>query len=146
VLGWALIALAVVLLIAFVGSRWKRLEVRWTLGASSRRVIIGGGTAGYYWMNSLEPAGVDFDSSPSPRWHLWSWWWDDAPKGWSPPRLQCGGPLWPAVVVLGAGGVGLVWWGRRVRLGEGVCARCGYEVRGLSVCPECGARTRATVD
>lgn len=39
-----------------------------------------------------------------------------------------------------------VWWGftrhRQLRrLRRGACARCGYEVGVLAVCPECGART-----
>jgi hypothetical protein len=141
-LGAAAVVAGCVLAVVFVGSRWKRLEVRWTLGPS-QRVVVGGGTIGYYRLGFVEPPGVELDDSPQPQWHLWYWWWETAPKGWTPMSLQCGGPLWPAVVVMLAGGFGLVRWGRRAGRLAGVCARCGYDVRGLSVCPECGASAGA---
>lgn len=55
-------------------------------------------------------------------------------------------PIWAGligdVVVLGAGAAGIVWfvkWNvRSVRRFRGRCEGCGYEVRGLAVCPECG--------
>jgi hypothetical protein len=41
-----------------------------------------------------------------------------------------------AVVLAGAAGV-MLWWGRP-GFGPGQCGRCGYDVLGLEVCPECG--------
>lgn len=54
-------------------------------------------------------------------------------------------PLWIPAVLFGAG----TWWGLRGRwTGVGVCAQCGYDLKGLSdgesgtgVCPECGRAT-----
>ena len=49
-------------------------------------------------------------------------------------------PLWPVPVAF----AGIAWYaGRRIkRLRRDVCAKCGYDTRGLAagaVCPECGA-------
>lgn len=55
-------------------------------------------------------------------------------------------PLWMPGVGFGLAGVS-VWLRRRYRSrskGSGVCAKCGYSLRGLtnSVCPECGTSFR----
>lgn len=53
-------------------------------------------------------------------------------------------PLWPVAIVLGLGAAGLWWWaGKHVRPGH--CAACGYDVRGLQKCPECGGLVKGVV-
>jgi hypothetical protein len=58
-------------------------------------------------------------------------------------------PLWPGFLVDTAfwGGAAFVVWSvrggagfvrRGVRRRRGRCVRCGYELKGLAVCPECG--------
>jgi hypothetical protein len=48
-------------------------------------------------------------------------------------------PLWPWAVLTLAGAAGL-WWRLPKTVGEGCCARCGYDLRGIrgDKCPECG--------
>lgn len=55
-------------------------------------------------------------------------------------------PVWPGFAVCSvfwAGVVGVVWYvpgmvRGAMRQRKGLCGRCGYEVRGLASCPECG--------
>lgn len=49
--------------------------------------------------------------------------------------LLVGGVLWLLVV-----GVPWAWSAVRAhrRLRRGLCTRCGYDMRGLALCPECG--------
>jgi hypothetical protein len=55
-------------------------------------------------------------------------------------------PLWPGFLVDTAfwGGAAFLVWSvpgfvrRGVRRRRGRCVRCGYELKGLAVCPECG--------
>lgn len=51
-------------------------------------------------------------------------------------------PWWAlAVLGLAPAGAGGLWraWRRWRRPGKGSCAACGYELKGLARCPECGA-------
>jgi hypothetical protein len=56
-------------------------------------------------------------------------------------------PLWPGFLVDTAfwGGAAFIVWSvpgfvrRRARRRRGRCVRCGYELKGLAVCPECGS-------
>lgn len=58
-------------------------------------------------------------------------------------------PVWPGFAVCSvfwAGVVGVVWYvpgmvRGAMRRRRGLCARCGYELRGLDACPECGTST-----
>lgn len=60
-------------------------------------------------------------------------------------------PVWPGFAVCSvfwAGVVGVVWYvpgmvRGAMRRRRGLCARCGYEVRGAERCPECGVPTGA---
>jgi len=75
------------------------------------------------------------------EWHLEDW---QLQFGTSRSRLVAI-PLWWGVA--GAGVPVAVAWGvrwlparrRGMRRARGMCWRCGYEVGGLGVCPECGA-------
>lgn len=52
-------------------------------------------------------------------------------------------PLWCPLVLLAIPVTGMLWRGpfaRWNRTRRGLCPRCGYDVRGASVCPECGFR------
>ncbi len=70
------------------------------------------------------------------------------PRSGIMPRLPIR-PAWPGFALntllfgTAAGGamlaVGSAW--RRRRRRRGLCVRCGYDVVGLAVCPECGAET-----
>lgn len=59
-------------------------------------------------------------------------------------------PVWPGFAVCSvfwAGVIGAVWnvpgmVRGAVRRRRGLCAKCAYELRGLSACPECGTVTR----
>ncbi len=66
----------------------------------------------------------------------WRWWprivRRGGPYGWT---MEVFVPFWPLVV--GVGGF-VVWVYRWPRLGPGRCPRCGYDLRGLAACPECG--------
>jgi len=86
------------------------------------------------------------------------------PPGYWPP-LNKGKRVWPGAVTMQAVGPWDAWWGlafdawqgwaltlllpaawvvawgrRRVRVGEGLCTGCGYDLRGNTsgACPECG--------
>lgn len=43
-------------------------------------------------------------------------------------------PLWAPLLALGA----LAWRSRPRRVHPGCCQHCGYELRGVTLCPECG--------
>jgi hypothetical protein len=70
-------------------------------------------------------------------------WWSKIP--WERPLLPVT-PLWPGFLVDTAfwGGAAFVVWSvpgfvrRGARRRRGRCVRCGYELKGLAVCPECG--------
>jgi hypothetical protein len=47
-------------------------------------------------------------------------------------------PLWMVWAPMTAAAVWM--WSRRPRYGPGRCAKCGYEMAGLTGCPECGDR------
>lgn len=70
------------------------------------------------------------------------------PRGGIVPRLPIR-PAWPGftlnTLIFGAAACGVMLaagsaWRRR-RRSRGLCVRCGYDVVGLAVCPECGAET-----
>jgi hypothetical protein len=72
--------------------------------------------------------------------------------GKSPYRALPIEPIWPQFAACVATWSGLswaVWHGARlvrswVRRHRGVCVRCAYELRGLQICPECGASVSST--
>jgi hypothetical protein len=51
--------------------------------------------------------------------------------------LAVNGAVFGAVVFVGASAPGMLRG--RLRARRGACVRCGYDLRGLSACPECGA-------
>ncbi len=83
------------------------------------------------------------------RWRWPQWlpeWWDPSTfngPGWYLQSWELTLPLWPVPVAFSA----MAWYaGRRIkRLRPHVCAKCGYDTRGLAAgvpCPECGGATR----
>lgn len=62
-------------------------------------------------------------------------------------------PVWPGFAVCNvfwAGAIGAAWYvpgmvRGAMRRRRGLCGRCGYELRGLAACPECGTAVRSIV-
>lgn len=88
-------------------------------GAARARLLM---AAGSEWRPTVQDARMGLVSNVGPMWY-------DIRVVFV--------PLWPVAIAMGLGAAGLRWWaGRNVRPAH--CAACGYDVRGLTQCPECG--------
>ncbi len=133
---WTGLVLSVMLLVVWVGSKWYRI------GFSADRGQAAYAEAGAveFWHN-LPILGLKYSSS---SWYTreasgpWRWWFQyiTLPTGESLLVF----PMWP--LVLGVVGTTAVIWRRDRRLSKpGLCKQCGYDIRGLQKCPECGMKT-----
>jgi hypothetical protein len=61
-------------------------------------------------------------------------------------QFRVWGPLvvGEAMLVIGGGWLVQRGWCARRRWANGGCARCGYDMRGLDICPECGSERGAS--
>jgi hypothetical protein len=124
----------------------------WSVTAVNGRVqvaIQGGAIDSYHpgggWEIGRPPSGGAWDwrtrtMKVIPSWDGWGWSWVAMKQqgGW---QWFAAAPLWVGAAGLVGGGAGLVWWGRRARGVAGLCAGCGYDLKGLASgvkCPECG--------
>jgi hypothetical protein len=127
------------------GEIW-RSQWEFGVGRSAVRVVVGHGAAS---VATFERPGPDLRMGQV-KWIMR--WVDWEPTNYWMPTLSGGGltwhaslPLWIPMVAAAGAGVWGVWGWRRVRKQH--CAKCGYDLRGLSggVCPECGARVERAV-
>jgi hypothetical protein len=125
-------------------------------GSPTRLSNSGRGWRVTYWQSELTVVGRHHFGWPRPSLGESEVW------GWAATRarvrhhaLQIGSgdrslplrPLWPGFLVDTAfwGGAAFVVWSapgfvrRGVRRRRGRCVGCGYELKGLAVCPECGS-------
>jgi len=138
---WGGAALAVVLLVAWIGSAW------WAIASPSfrlQRAWVGGGGLGLITYSGNWPFDIaSFELGPSEL--PFCWWFDHIRKPQISVRLI---PLW-APLLLTLIPTGFAWRAdliarRRAMLGK--CTQCGYSRAGLTsdaVCPECGAAAGA---
>jgi hypothetical protein len=145
--GWGLMGCAVLLATVWVFSAVVPWSVR--IGACEVRVQCGllvvrrndGLVAANYASVALVRASIaqhqvkrELDWMRSSSVEMWWWRWRTGPA-W-----HVGAPIWAMAVAVGAVGMGMIRWGWDQRR-KGVCAACGYDLRGLgmgAVCPECG--------
>jgi hypothetical protein len=138
---WTGAAVTVLLLIVWVGSGWWEggVEIRSVGGAgfSGGRVILGA------WPPSRwEFEAIEWTCVRGP-WVGYGWWFHYLP----PPVVGIAMvfiPIWSLALLTGVPTAWMFRTDRKRRRGEreGLCAKCGYDLRGLPdgrACPECGA-------
>ncbi len=127
------------------GEDWRYELNMWRIGWPVRSL-------GAYLHVEKHELGVSFgevrDTHWRPSWHrAWLHGYVQPPtRPGDRPRIW---PMYPVMsgfalntVIYAAAGAG-VWWAaawakRRRRRRRGMCERCGYELAGLAMCPECG--------
>lgn len=133
------------------GARWARRVARWLGTAAALAVLVlyvanlpfyAGGGLGPRMGWRMEHGRVLVQREAAPRRR--SFWIDGNTEGlrfapeWgvsSPGVWRVNIPLWVPL----AGALAIAAWGWRGRRKRpGTCERCGYELGGLSRCPECG--------
>jgi hypothetical protein len=107
------------------GYDWTRIAYGLPCDAMSmnlrKELHFEGGPSSYQWVSALMIPGIPLRVPMKPV--------------WSGIALNSG--LYSAVLVLVTFGPGIVR--RRRRRRRGLCVACGYELKGMQKCPECGS-------
>ncbi|MFT3687154.1 MAG: hypothetical protein QM783_19895 [Phycisphaerales bacterium] len=163
--GWALLAFALAICVAWGVSRWWDVKYHFVAGGKNCDLFFTRGFVGFWrspstwetappgWsMARLEPASANFD-----WWFKWSNSGDASQANASlgivyvsvmnssaaQSHMGVWVLFWPIVLMLVGGGAMALWSGRRARRRAmtGCCRACGYSLAGLgegAACPECG--------
>lgn len=119
--------------------------VTWRSRVNTRNVVdLGGGILHAHNGGSYTVPGWQLGWAGPMRWwpHDGKIWTHHPARGTAYWSLKL--PLWMPLgaCTLGLAGFWRPWDRRGARRRRGLCARCGYDARGLAVCPECGTATR----
>jgi hypothetical protein len=152
---WLGAALCVLVVLAWVSSRWVEFVFLPWIGGARLQVAFVVGTV-QVGVEQPEPTGTmtgtlatEFDRWPvwsfvviEPEDRHWFWWFEeDSVDGWGWSGVFVAIPLWVVWVAIGVP-TALLWHrDRRYRFGPGHCPNCGYSLAGLAAgaaCPECG--------
>ena len=138
---WTLTVLAVLTLVAWVGSRWWHVEGCWKWGELDGVIVaLCYGQIGIDLSSILPGAGglryfgCERVSEP----YIY-WWFDFKDYRGFPPIADYFIPLWFPFLLL-AVPAGWLWWRGDRRFPETACQSCGYDLSGAphERCPECG--------
>ena len=130
---WTGLVLSVLLLVVWVGSGWYGLHVRtqhWNIDLM-RGVLVFAEADPMFGPHVFVRHPLRIERlSPHAQFAWWFYW---------NPDYFCTAPLWCPLV--GAAVPTAVLWRRDRRFSKPVlCKQCSYDIRGVAVCPECGAR------
>ena len=133
---WTGLVLSVLLFAVWVGSVFA--QIQWTNTQGNTSFGLSGGGITYFYNSPnlpIQSRGISIEF----RRVTLNFSWDAA--GY--PRItSCFLPAWPLLLIL-AVPTALAWligclYSKRLNKSE--CASCGYDIRGLEVCPECGMK------
>ncbi|MCL4196578.1 MAG: hypothetical protein KJZ69_03720 [Phycisphaerales bacterium] len=143
---WGGTVLTVLLLLAWVGSRWRKFGGYMLPTAAA---TVDGGQLCIGWLEPWSPI-PDSDGC------IWVWshsyqefaWWfdfDGGPIQTGHTALYVYVPVWTLVLLAGLPTASV--WYRDRRRAPGLCIKCGYDLRGNTsgVCPECGGEAPRAV-
>lgn len=143
---WGCLSVGAVLVIAAIVGNW------WVMGLAVSRQAAGSPTMTFVSLTNQSIAASQVQWPPAPYFKLRAYWRE--PVGsmrlwpivkWSRQSPELSIPTWwPAVALLGCGGV---FWRLDRRRAAYQCHKCGYDRRGLAdeaICPECGAAATRT--
>ncbi|MCC6908080.1 MAG: hypothetical protein IT430_09085 [Phycisphaerales bacterium] len=136
---WSGTVLTVLLLVVWVGSAW------WACTLFLPTSLLASVMSGQIYVEWREPVSVHWSQvqwvGPYRASTQFAWWF--ARQTFSTPggsiTTSTSVPLW-SLVCLSALPTTWIWYRDR-RRAPGLCAKCGYDLRGAdhAVCPECGA-------